>query len=103
MGAASEGGVFFEAWGTPFGLPPFDRIGPADFGPAFDRALAEHEAEIAAIAGAGDAPTFDNTVAAMEKAGHPLRRVSAVFFNLAGAHTSDAIQAIEREMAPRLA
>ena len=92
-----------EDWATPFGLPPFDRITPDHFRPAFDRATAEHRAEIAAIAGDLAEPTFANTVDAFERAGRTLDRVSAVFFSLAGAHTSDALQAIEREIAPVLA
>jgi peptidyl-dipeptidase Dcp len=89
-----------EAWTAPFGLPPFDRISPKHFQPAFDQALAEHRAEIAAIAGDPEAPTFANMIDAFQKAGRRLDRVSAVFFGLAGAHTSNAIQAVQREVAP---
>jgi peptidyl-dipeptidase Dcp len=84
-------------------LPPFDRITPDHFRPAFEQALAEHRAEIAAIADASAAPTFANTIDALERAGWSLTRVSSVFFGLAGAHTSDVLQAIEREVAPVLA
>jgi peptidyl-dipeptidase Dcp len=94
---------FAVQWTTPFGLPPFERIAPDHFRPAFDSALAEQRAEIERIAGDPAEPSFDNTIAALESSGRNLRRVSAVFFNLAGAHTNDAIQAIEREMAPQLA
>jgi peptidyl-dipeptidase Dcp len=94
---------FFASWATPFELPPFERIEADHFRPAFDRALEKHGAEIAAIASEGSQPTFENTVDAMERSGRDLRQVSAVFFNLAGSHTNDALQAIEREMAPRLA
>ncbi|CAA9325949.1 MAG: Dipeptidyl carboxypeptidase Dcp, partial [uncultured Microvirga sp.] len=89
-------------WTAPLGLPPFEAVDPANYGPAFDQALAAHADEIAAIAETAAAPTFANTVEAMERAGQALKRVSAVFFNLAGSHTNDALQAIEREMAPRL-
>ena len=92
-----------DTWAAPFGLPPFDRITPDHFRPAFKQALAEHRAEIAAIADTSAVPTFANTVDALERAGRSLTRVSAVFFGLAGAHTSDALQAIEREVAPVLA
>jgi peptidyl-dipeptidase Dcp len=92
-----------DTWATPFGLPPFDRITPDHFRPAFEQALAEHRAEIAAIADTSAAPTFANTIDALERAGRSLTRVSSVFFRLAGAHTSDALQAIEREVAPVLA
>jgi peptidyl-dipeptidase Dcp len=91
------------AWTGPFGLPPFERIVPEHFRPAFEAALAEQQAEIAAIASAPDAPTFGNTVDGLERSGAAFKRVGGVFFNLAGSHTNDAIQAVEREMAPILA
>jgi peptidyl-dipeptidase Dcp len=90
-------------WATSFELPPFTEIAPEHFRPAFDQALAEHRAEIAAIADDPASPSFANTIDAFEKAGRGLDRVASVFFNLTGAHTSDALQAIEREMAPALA
>jgi peptidyl-dipeptidase Dcp len=105
-GTGPEGATsnpLLEAWVPPFGLPPFDRVTPDHFRPAFDRALAEHRAEIAAIAGEPAASTFANTVDAFQRAGCTLDRVSAVFFGLAGAHTSDALQAVQREIAPVLA
>src|SRR5215204_2022693 len=94
---------FFAPWSTPFEIPPFERIEPDHFRPAFDRALETHDAEIAVIAAEGAPPTFENTVEATERSGRDLRQVSAVFFNLAGSHSNDAIQSIEREMAPLLA
>jgi peptidyl-dipeptidase Dcp len=95
--------LFDAPWTTPFGMPPFDRIGAEAFAPAFARALAAHKAEIAAIAGSSEAPTFQNTIAAMEGAGRMLDRVASVFFNLAGADTNEALQAIERDISPVLA
>jgi peptidyl-dipeptidase Dcp len=92
-----------ETWSGAFGIPPFGRIAPHHFRPAFDRAMAEHESEIEAIAGRADEPSFDNTIAALERSGRALGRVSDVFHALAGAHTSDALQAVEREMSPLLA
>ena len=93
---------FFEHWTAPFGAPPLDRIEPAHFAPAYDRALAEHTAEIAAIAENRTPPSFDNVVLAMEKSGQLLTRVEGVFHNLTSSATSEALQAIELEMAPRL-
>ncbi len=90
-------------WTGPFGLPPFEAIEPRHFAPAFEKALAEHRAEIARIAAREAAPTFANTIAALEKSGRPLTRVARVFFNLSGAHTNEALQAIERDIAPKLA
>ncbi|HEY8872893.1 MAG TPA: M3 family metallopeptidase, partial [Stellaceae bacterium] len=94
---------FFEAWDTPFGLPPFARIEPAHFPPAFDRAMADEAAEIAAIVGSGAAPDFANTIEALERSGSLLRRVSRVFHNLDSSATNEALQAIDRDYAPKLA
>lgn len=90
-------------WMTPFGLPPFADIRPEHFRPAFDEALARHAGEIAAIADSAEQATFANTIEALERAGRLLTKVGGVFWNLSGSHTNDAIQAIEREMSPRLA
>ena len=90
-------------WSGEFELPPFAKIKAEHFRPAFDRALAEHRAEIAAIAQNGAEPSFENTIAALEKGGRELERVANVFFVLAGADTSDEIEAIEREVSPLLA
>lgn len=92
-----------EPWTGPFGLPPFDRIRPEHFPPAFDRAMADHAAEVDAIARNPAAPTFANTVEAMERAGRLYDRVARVFFNLTGSHTSDALEAIARDYAPKMA
>ena len=90
-------------WTGRFGLPPFAAIKPEDFMPAFARALALHREEVKAIADSPLEPSFDNTVAAMERGGALLNRVSNVFFVLAGAHTNEALQAVEREISPLLA
>jgi peptidyl-dipeptidase Dcp len=90
-------------WRGPFGLPPFAAIEPSHFRLAFDRALATHRAEINAVAANPSAPSFDNTVAALEKSGRELENVANVFFVLAGADTSDALEAVEREVSPLLA
>ena len=94
---------FFEHWTTPFGVPPFDRIRPEHFPPAFDRGMKEEIAEIAAIAGATTAASFDDTIEALERSGRLLERVSRVFFNLNASNTNDALEAIARDYAPRLA
>ncbi|WEX11258.1 M3 family metallopeptidase [Chelativorans sp. AA-79] len=92
-----------SAWSGPLGLPEFDRIEDSAFAPAFDAALAAHEAEIVAIAGNGEEPTIANTLAALELSGKPLSRVSAIFWCRAGAHTNEEIQRLEREISPRMA
>jgi peptidyl-dipeptidase Dcp len=93
---------FFEEWAAPFGAPPLDRIRPEHFVPAYDRALIEHSAEIAAIAANPAPPSFENVVVALERSGQPLNRVEGIFHNLASSATSEALQGIELEMAPRL-
>jgi peptidyl-dipeptidase Dcp len=93
---------FFESWTAPYGAPPLDRIVPEHFPEAYDRALAEHTAEIAKIAENPDPPSFENVVVALEQSGELLTRVEGVFHNLASAATNEALQAIELEMAPRL-
>ncbi len=92
-----------KAWTTPQGAPPFAEIAPAHFREAFDRAFAAHDSEVDAIAKDVAAPTFDNTVVALERSGSLLDRVSSVFYALAGAHTNDDLLAIEREISPRMA
>ncbi|HEX2591468.1 MAG TPA: M3 family metallopeptidase [Rhizomicrobium sp.] len=94
---------FFEEWNTPFQTPPFDAIKPEHYRPAYDRALKEHADEIAAIADATAAATFENTIAALERCGKLLTRVELVFGNLTSSHTNDELQAIELKMAPVLA
>jgi peptidyl-dipeptidase Dcp len=94
---------FFEAWTAPFGLPPFDRLRPEHFPPAFDRGMSEHMAQTAAIAGAGEPPSFANTIEALERSGRLLGQVSRVFSNLNSSDTSDALDAIARDYAPKLA
>jgi peptidyl-dipeptidase Dcp len=92
-----------EAWATPHETPPFAAIRPQHFRGAFERAMTQHVAEIEAIAAAAQPPTFANTIAALERSGEALARVSHVFHALTGAHTDEALMAIEREMSPVLA
>ncbi|MDX0557995.1 peptidase M3 [Sinorhizobium medicae] len=89
-------------WTGHEGLPRFEAVRDEDFGPAFDAALAAHEAEIDAIARNAEPPSFGNTVVALEIAGDELSRVSALFWSKAGAHTNETIQALEREIAPKM-
>jgi peptidyl-dipeptidase Dcp len=87
----------------PYQLPRFDRIGDDHYAPALQQGMAAHREEIDAIAADPAPPTFENTLVALERAGELLDRVDAVFDNLAASHTNPTIQAVEREMAPRLA
>ncbi len=97
---ASPRNPLLEDWTVPFGVPPFERIHPEHFPPAFAHAFSAHQREVDAIAADRDEPTFANTVEALERSGRLLARIAAVFHVLAGAHTNDAILAIERELAP---
>ncbi|ETA49256.1 M3 family metallopeptidase [Ponticoccus alexandrii] len=90
-------------WETPYGIAPFDAIEDAHFAPAFEAALAEHLTEIEAIADNPEPPSFVNTVEAMEGAGAALDKVLGVFFNLAGADSNAARQALQRDFSPKLA
>ena len=90
-------------WSTPFSLPPFGAIEAAHFLPAFDAALAAHDAEIAAIVGDTGAPTYANTIDALERAGQLLNKVGGVFWNLASTDSNEDLRAIERDISPRLA
>ncbi len=94
---------FFETWTTPFGAPPFSRIKAEHFLPAYERAFAEHEAEIAAIAGQAAPPTFENTILALENAGRALQRVDDLFGQIVGTDSNDTLLAIERDITPRTA
>jgi peptidyl-dipeptidase Dcp len=90
-------------WTARFGLPPFAAITPDQFRPAFDAALSRHRAEIDAVAADPAAPSFANTIEALERGGRDLDRIDNVFSVLAGADTNDAIEAVEREVSPLLA
>jgi peptidyl-dipeptidase Dcp len=90
-------------WQTPFETPPFGDIAPAHFLPAFERAFADHAAEIDAIARDPAAPDFANTIAALERSGRLLSKVAAVFYNLRSAHSNPELLAIETEVSLRMA
>ncbi|MBN2631128.1 MAG: M3 family metallopeptidase [Rhodobacteraceae bacterium] len=94
--------VFAQDWTTPFGLPPFDLIRDEDFAPAFDAALAEARANIAAIADSAEPATFASVIEAMELAEGALDRVAGVFYNLSGADSNDAREALMRDLAPKI-
>lgn len=94
---------FFEASTLPLEAPNFDEISEEHFKPAFERGIEEQLNEIERIASTQDDPTFENTILEMEKSGVLLSRVSRVFYNLTSANTSEEIQQIQSEMAPKLA
>lgn len=86
-----------------FQAPPFDRIRDAHFRPAILEGMRRHLAEVEAIIGNPEPPSFENTIVALERAGQDLARASSVFYNLAGSNTNDTLQAIKSELAPKLA
>ena len=90
-------------WQTPHGLPPFAELQPAHFEPALRAAMQQHRSELAAIAAQTEAPSFDNTLAAFDRAGRRLARVAATFYNLTSSATSPALQAVQRTMAGPMA
>lgn len=101
-GAASARNPLLGAWKTPFELPPFEKIKPAHFRPAIDKAIETHKAEVEKILSNTASPNFGNTIAAMEKSGALLTRVLRVFYNLTSSDTNPELQAIERDIAPIL-
>ena len=92
-----------EPWDTPFGIAPFERVADADFAPAFEAALAAHQAEIDAIASDPAPASFANTIEALEAAGKALDRVLSVFYTVAGADSTPAREELQRAFSPRLA
>ncbi|WP_366919497.1 M3 family metallopeptidase [Hydrocarboniphaga sp.] len=86
----------------PYHYPQFDKFKDEDFMPAFEIGMKEGRAEIDRIANNPEAPSFDNTIVAMERSGQTLARVSAIFFNLTGANTNDTLDKIEADISPRL-
>jgi peptidyl-dipeptidase Dcp len=92
-----------QPWDTPHGLPPFADVRPEHFKPAFEAALKQHLADIEAIAACSEPPTFDNTVAALDRSGRLFTRIEALFYNLASSETSPALQSVERDLAAPLA
>ncbi|SFE90001.1 M3 family metallopeptidase [Flavobacterium xueshanense] len=93
---------FFQAYDTPFNVPPFDKIKNEHFKPAILEGISTHQAEINAIANNMQPTTFENTILAMENAGELLSNVNTVFSNLNSANTNKEIQNIAKEMAPNL-
>ncbi|WP_017604137.1 M3 family metallopeptidase [Nocardiopsis alkaliphila] len=85
----------------PYGLPDFAKIREEHYRPAFDQGVAEHLAEVEAIVSTSEEPTFENTIAALERSGRTLRRVETVLHTLAGSDATEAIQELEQELTPR--
>jgi len=93
---------FFSEYRTPFQVPPFNEIDTTHYIPAFEKGITEHQAEIDAIVNNSEDPDFENTILALDRSGKLLNKVSSVFFSLNSAETNPNMQAISREISPRL-
>ncbi|MGB6231665.1 MAG: M3 family metallopeptidase [Litorimonas sp.] len=93
----------FETWNTPFGAPPFDRLDARHFLPAFEHAMEIHTAEIDAIASQSAPPSFDNTIAALERSGADLTRIGNTFAAFTSSATNEEFRAVQSEISPRRA
>jgi peptidyl-dipeptidase Dcp len=93
---------FFQTWETPYQLPPFDKIQPEHYIPAFAEGMKQHTAEIESIVNQKEAPTFVNTIEALDYSGELLGRVSSVFFNLLETNNNTQMQKIAEEISPKL-
>ena len=104
MDPATLANPLLAKWSGPHGgVPPFDAVRVESFKPALEAAMAEQLTEIDKVADAKAAPSFENTIAALERAGRTLNRVVTVYAVYSGTMSTPAFQAVEREMAPRLA
>jgi peptidyl-dipeptidase Dcp len=99
-GGSGDENPLLAAWHTDFNVPPFDLIQNGHYLPAFEEAMAIHSAEVAAIVDNPEAPTFANTVEALERAGALYTRVGRVFGAVNGAHTNETLQEVARTLAP---
>ena len=93
---------FFEEYGTPFNVPPFEKIKTEHYMPAFNEGIKKQKEEIQAIIDNGEEPTFENTIVALDNTGIMLEEVASVFFNLTSSNTNDQMQEINREVSPLL-
>ncbi len=100
--AELAGNPFREEWDTPFGVPPFDEIDDAHYLPAIKKGILESRDDVAAIATNPNAPTFENTILALEVAGSSLTKVNRTFFNVTGTDLNDTLQGIRTEVSPIL-
>lgn len=91
---------FFGEWNTPYDIPDFSKIKTEHYMPAFEEGIKQQKAEIDAITGNTEAPTFANTIEALEQSGDLLNEVSAVFFNLAECINSPEMEKIAEEATP---
>jgi peptidyl-dipeptidase Dcp len=94
---------FFSKYTTPFEVPPFDKIKPEHYLPAFEQGMAEQKQEVEALVNNSKKPTFANTIRALDEGGKLLSKVSSAFGGITGANTNDELQKIQLEVSPKLA
>lgn len=102
-GQSTADNPFFSAYNTPFGVPAFEKIKPEHYEPAFAEGIKQQAADILKITNQTQAPTFANTIEALETGGELLNRVNTVFTNLNSANTNETLQKIAQNVAPKLA
>ena len=100
MTGCNDTNIFLQEWDTPYGIPPFDKIEIADYMPAVKEGIRLQEAEIQAIVDNPDAPDFENTIAAFDRSGKVLAKVTAVAMNLIESDYSEELNAIVEEATP---
>ena len=100
--AKTENNPLLAEFNTPFEVPPFEKIKPEHYLPAFEKGIADARTEIADLLKIKEDPTFANTIEPYDKVGELLNRVSSVFFAQASANTNDSLQTIEVEISPKL-
>lgn len=102
VGCATNDNPFFSTYENKYGAPPFEKIKTEHYMPAFIEGIKQHQVEIDAVANSKDAPTFENTIEALEYSGDLLTKVSSVFFNLYSAETNDQMAEIANDVSPML-
>ena len=100
--ACNQTNPLLEQPNTPFGVPAFDKVKIEHYLPAFEEAIRQNKAEIDAIVNNEDAPTFENTIVALDRSGLLLDRVTGVFFNVLEADGNDEMNAIAEQVSPML-
>ena len=100
MAACNNTNIFLQEWDTPYGIPPFEKIKVADYMPAVKEGIRLQEAEIQAIVDNPDAPDFENTVAALDRSGAVLNKVSSVLFNLIESDYSEELNKVVEKATP---
>ena len=100
--AIASDNPFFTEWNTPFGVPPFQQIKLEHYAPAFEEGMQQQKQEVAAIVENPAAPTFANTLEALDRSGHLLDKVSLVFFAMKSSMTNDDLEAVAKQIVPEL-